>query len=784
MSTATDIAAALGGWSPDPKTWDPYFAEAAKKHAVPERILRALIMQESSNNVNAYGEEVPGQGRAEGLGQFMPKTSAAAGISPWNPKEVIPEVARMLRSGYDKGKSWDYALKTYFGGPSETAWGPKTAAYPGQVAKRYKDFGWDPTEVGLTLTSAEASPPAQSAAPPPPAGSTMPANLPSIQDQIVAALSASMQPQVGAQPPPKFNLPAPSDRDWGGAKAALNGATLGYLPEISAGIDALRGVAPYDKALEAERSARTDYNIQNPLGSMIAELAGTIPPTIVGLGMADKAARMIPAAAGAMGMPGLANGLSAIGDFIGGSLGAGSKASIAPYVATRMASRAAQGAVQGTMTGGMLSHLGEGTVPEQMGTGALIGALANPVLGIPGVMLERALNPKLTQPLTDLLDTQAARDVGLRPGQVAQGQAAKTLENFMSNPMNTAQAEKFSEQFAKKTNLPNADITSENIALGLKINGQKMGDALNQIGSVDRRAPIETSYGPWRIKAPNVFKALDQLTDHVQAMTYTENTHLMAPAARAIRDVATDLRAGFTGDEYQQVTGYMGKIWKLQQSPDLEVRAVGNLLKNVLDEAIEHTVRAKGQPFLLQEVKQAKSAYRVLKAVEDLPKKTGNFSGTLDPGKLSSAVLGAFDSPESLGYLGDLAKVGMYLPKITQAGDTARPMGLFNYRNLTHYLPRLVTGIAAGAGGAHALGAEGALPYLAAAGIGAGGLHMGESAITRALSNPRYRNAVIEMNRGGAPAFTVPNASAGLGTSLIENMYGLPGRLPPEGKSK
>lgn len=98
----------------------PYYEAinaAAEENDVPQDILYNLLKAESSFDPDViYGRRESSAG-AQGIGQFMPTTSAGMGFNPLDPFEAIPASARYLRSKYDEGgDDWRLALARYNAG--------------------------------------------------------------------------------------------------------------------------------------------------------------------------------------------------------------------------------------------------------------------------------------------------------------------------------------------------------------------------------------------------------------------------------------------------------------------------------------------------------------------------------------------------------------------------------------------------------------------------------------------------------------------------------------------
>ncbi len=116
-SPATPVArSATGAPSPDP--WAAHTAEAAKRFAVPERWIRAVMAIESTGDRSALSPK-----GAIGLMQIMPKTWGelraryGLGNDPWQPRDNILAGAAYLREMHDRYGSIAAMLAAYNAGP-------------------------------------------------------------------------------------------------------------------------------------------------------------------------------------------------------------------------------------------------------------------------------------------------------------------------------------------------------------------------------------------------------------------------------------------------------------------------------------------------------------------------------------------------------------------------------------------------------------------------------------------------------------------------------------------
>lgn len=100
-----------------PDKYKPMIAKAAQEKGVPTSILSSLLSHESMgyNEDVIYGRLDSPVG-AQGIGQFMPTTSAGMGFDPLKPEEAIPAAAGYLKSKKDRHGSWELGLAGYNAG--------------------------------------------------------------------------------------------------------------------------------------------------------------------------------------------------------------------------------------------------------------------------------------------------------------------------------------------------------------------------------------------------------------------------------------------------------------------------------------------------------------------------------------------------------------------------------------------------------------------------------------------------------------------------------------------
>ena len=208
---------------------EPVIDAASRDNNVDPTLLKSLILTESHGDPRAVSPA-----GAMGLTQLMPDTARGLAdnqghpivTDPFDPIQSIYGGAKYLAQGLDKYGDPVKALMFYHGGPDESQWGAKTAAYPGAIAGLYQQLRAGPQTNGKPMNGTDAL-----AA----AGNSDPYLAAYANDPRMATSPVAAQPNAGIallaragnpQPGPMPDLSKMSDDD------IVNGLASGSLPML------------------------------------------------------------------------------------------------------------------------------------------------------------------------------------------------------------------------------------------------------------------------------------------------------------------------------------------------------------------------------------------------------------------------------------------------------------------------------------------------------------------------------------------------------------------------
>lgn len=788
-----DIAKEFGLDLGAPKGYKPDYANYAKKGGLDPQyvpLLRAIGMQESSENPNAVGQVQKNGTVALGHFGLLDKTAAAKGVNPFDPEDAGPFAAGLLDSALRKySGDVDMALKEYYGGPDQKIWGARTAAYPAQVKKWF----------GHGIPSDSVKPVQEGDSP----------NLAALKD-INSKYAPSVPGIVGTgqAPEPGSDYSGP----WDALKSGMG--SMGFGPELA-------GVAAGGEGMLADiqkgmpiadawskhfgsggnldnRGENTSENRANflkeedakdaqfhPLLNPGLKLGGSLVPTIALTaltgGAGDAALARLAPAAGRL-LPGAETGVNGLRDLLMGRTGTNAAVN-APRnamglpvaepgwagTAGRAASRITNSGLSGAEASALDSHLGTGSTGEQSEIGGAVGA----GMGLVSPRVGKVLNPIVSHFLPQVPDRatsllaqnaivrdgiplttkQIAGEAGASPYTKAQVTAwHKSLWDSVI-PTNEQEAyQRITQGFPRDQRPDFANLSKPNLdALG-DIAGAKMDKAISimpqgigmpSVGNLARGIPPDPIFSDFNNIARNINNIADK----------NEQASAKALYDRVIGPLQSG--KGYEGKDYQELTNKGSVIANALKSPSGTIKGIAQDLRKTLDDALFRAAQANGQPEVTDLITQGRSQWRNLQVLRDYAKTAEGNLGIGEPGTLQSILRQNNHFPKvGTGDLTEPAQIGQrFLSRapqgvrdfIPRAGDFANPWRL------------PLTGDVGIAGAAHLASTIPNMGIPAALAMGV----VGAGAAGRlATNNSTYRDMLIRRGVGGPWA---PNAFGGRG---------------------
>jgi hypothetical protein len=394
-----------------------YFLELERQYKLPQGLLNAVMMAESSGNPNAINRKTATGQPSLGLMQFQPATARSYGIDPMDPRQAALGAAKMysdLLEQYDG--DLDMALAGY-------NWGSGNISRHGMEKM--------PEETRNYIKKVTSMLPKQYAANEAAASDAI--DIKKARAAAIEAAKKRYEEQSGLSDKKNYAMAAAEKRATEtpsvGATARdelLQGATFGLGEEAQAALAAaihsqMTGEdygTSYEKALEIARTNLQRGKDENPATANVANIAGAVG---TGIGAAKFA-------------PGLAGKVT-------------SYATKNPYKAS-----GAIGGVSGALYG---AGTGEGGIEERAGS-ALLGGTSGAVIG-PAVtytgrnVIEPFVQKYLMPKISPILEKMSSALKSKKPqAENALESAAKTAA---LNEVQDKSAQDTLEQLSKKENL-------------------------------------------------------------------------------------------------------------------------------------------------------------------------------------------------------------------------------------------------------------------------------------------------------------------------------------------
>lgn len=734
---------------------DRLYSEAGRRYNVDPRLLRAIALVESSERPDALGPAVTVNGqsvRAVGMMQFIPSTARALGIDPRDPRQAVMGAARLMsqhiQDAGDQGV--EEALRLYYAGPSMRNRGPRTQAYPGLVAARFRQLpAYQPQQantappednVVLDILMGRSPGPARAEIPLPPEirqeimndfdeetadlfDELTARNVPPPQNEPAGRRVMSMRERLGEGFVRGVRDVVDTPAEW------LAGSRLGRF------VGPIIGAPSAEEVAAGNRSSREAFarDLQPSGAATIGRIAGNVAGALGPTGVAAGAAR-----AGTSLIPGMAGRLAQ------GSSGAGS---LSTNLAARMGQRGIGGAAGGA-TGGYLLASPEDDLGNELATGAGLGAgiamTLNPLIGATAQSIRNATRGEVSRQRAMLARRALQLGIPIYGPQLSSSPAINALDRHLRlvpgsghEARTGAGREAFTREVARLIgeNSPRIDSATRLRA------AQRIGRGFDNVA---RGRVLDDTSG----RFGNDLAAIER--DMLM-------TPLPEASQRALRNIMENLMARMpgsrmSGDDWVNVTRHGTPLGMALRSNDDATRQYAGRIREALNDLLEQNA-----PDMAQNLRELRSQYRNLNFLVRPATKgvEGSVDGLVDPRAFADAVRrqmpNVMDQPVGTNPIGDLANIGLTFNR--PAINSNNPFAAATFLGL----PGLSTAAAGMAYGIpSAVGAG-----LAGAAVGGGTANL----LSRYLASPGYRDSLIR--QGTRSPYQLPPPPSSLTTPAV-----------------
>jgi len=787
--------------------------ETEQKYGLPKGMLVAQLHQESSDGTNTYNPEGP-----VGSMQIQPATAKKLGIDPNDDAQAIDGAARLMAQNLKATNgNPSKALELYYAG-SPSGIGPRSRAYPGQVASKWNDDDAfdaasnfsapspdagnedDHFEKAATLTPDSAPAPQSKSQEDAPEEDSALANLK--QGIELVAKQSNYNPHIvrayitnsGYDPDSLKNLDANLAAHtirWGdnfnptpiqhtsvsdfvaGARRGVDDV-LGSIDQFAAYEDkqhpflgkidnALSNIFP---AISPERLQNTaDANIllrkaydQNygTLASGTGRFAGQVAATAPVLGPLSRLATVAAEATGTA-------------PAVNFALGKGGT-----NLLTRGLSLSSGGAIAGGLLNALTASASDEPLGVRMTEGAEGGAVLGPLVGAAGG-IARTVASKVAPGVdaaTAKLAKLAEEKYGIRldGSQITNSPLVRRMDAQQAMSPFSGTVERDALQRGQFTRAVGQTFGADSHVLTPQVM-QEAKDRLGQkFNDIAARNPVHVD---------------DQLMSDLSGIESEAQQVLpdgeYAPIGKQLDNVisqAAKNNGTLTGEQYQALTRKGSPLDVASNSANPNIRHYAIQVRGALDDALERSAN----PEDLKALQQARLQYKNMKTVEPLASKSPD--GTIGPALLNNRVSVNFKNRayQGAGDLDELAQIGQRFLKAPASSGTAENAKAQNM------LDTLSTAGGVGtAFGLHALGVPLAGDLVGGALVaGRGVASAGKNAILRRLfASDAYRNQLL----GKALNTNVPSAVnlvpvggyvRGVGPNLLLQQLSQPSPAQPQ----
>lgn len=426
---------------------------------------------------------------------------------------------------------------------------------------------------------------------------------------------------------------------YGFGEAAASGASLGLLyPQLPAAVQAAKqGFAPgvYEQAKTHYNLAREKFTQENPFLAPATEIGASLPATVSGVGLMDKALRATPYA-----LPFLTGraGYGAAGEALPG----------ASQKALRFASQGTAGAIQGAEAGALTSELSPGTsTAEDLKLGAAFGGPAGAVAGTStNALLNWVKGPVISEERARLAQAMLDAGIDIRGPHILNGA-----------PFNPRQQQAYAAAAAgtfRGKDLSRKSLVQEHKRIKTELDdvAKQTGvradqDMLDNLADIEQRISLDPGVGKTAERKMremiNLIRERSGATVDPFTGTWIPNLANMAPTNTGNALLPYGQRAwvtgtpGMSGEHYQSLTKWSSPLSRAsRRGKDTAPYAIE--IRDTLDAALERTAGPAGGAA----VRDARMQYKNWLVVRDaLRRRSGSTSipeGELDPRNLLPAT--------------------------------------------------------------------------------------------------------------------------------------------------
>jgi hypothetical protein len=752
---------------------DALYSEAGRRYNVDPRLLRAIAVVESGERADALGPPVLVNGqtvRAVGLMQIIPSTARALGIDPQDPRQSVFGAARLMSMNLDQAQGdVEEALRLYYAGPSMRNRGPRTAAYPGQVARVYVSLPpYSPQQAAAPATGDEDIFDALAGR----SDAAARSNVVTPSEDILREMAQEsddeelfnelVRPNANVIPENRVET-MPRTRVGAGSRFA-RGLERGIRDLVDKPAEILAGaLSPYmggpsrSEVAAGNRQAREAFDNEMrgsgfaTAGRITGNVASVLGPMGVAAGVGRAASSLVPGSAGRF-----LQGSSGAGPLVGG-------------LASRTAQRATGGAASGAVGGALLADPTK-DIRDEVGLGAAIGAGVSTTLGPLAASAYRGIRNTFggfpSRNTADVAAQAMRMGIPVYGPQITTSPPIRYLDSHLRDVMfsgHQARTAGGREAFTRAV----ARLIGEPMAMRLDADVRRAANQRisNVFQNVARGRSINFD--------AQAQARLAQIENDI--LSTPMDSGVQRAMARLIENIRNAGASGtMSGEAYLGLTRYGTPLGRSIRSNDVNISFYARQLREMLDDMLERSA-----PDAAAELRQARQQFRyMVNLVSPSTKGTreGTIEGIVDPLIFARNAYRMdprlANMPVGQNPVADLARAGLMFAQPPNSGTAARIAATTGGFLGLPGLGTAAAGLAFGSPQAVELGVAGA--------VGGG---LAANLMSRILASDAYRNYMLAGARRNSPYANTPsppnlnNLATAAGISSTGQDFSIPNPL-------